>query len=131
MLYVAFVIDVFGRRIVGWRGSRSMTTDFMLDALEQASYARQPECDGITPTGALNTSFSLPNTLNFWCVLETNSLREGRGGSGCPQGGHGSISVKAQPLLLNPATACPILLVPFRFFVRRHGRHSTSSPATY
>ena len=45
-LYVAFVIDVFARRIVGWRVSRSMTTDFVLDALEQALYARQPERDG-------------------------------------------------------------------------------------
>ena len=42
-LYVAFVIDVFARRIVGWRVSTSMHTDFMLDALEQALYARQPE----------------------------------------------------------------------------------------
>ena len=42
-LYVAFVIDVFARRIVGWRISASMTTDFVLDALEQALYARQPE----------------------------------------------------------------------------------------
>ena len=41
--YVAFVIDVFARRIVGWRVSRSMRTDFVLDALEQALYARQPE----------------------------------------------------------------------------------------
>ena len=45
-LYVAFVIDVYARRIVGWRVSRSMTTDFVLDALEQALYARQPERDG-------------------------------------------------------------------------------------
>jgi len=35
-LYVAFVIDVFARRIVGWRVSTSMKTDFVLDALEQA-----------------------------------------------------------------------------------------------
>jgi len=45
-LYVAFVIDVFARRIVGWRVSRTMHTDFVLDALEQALYARQPERDG-------------------------------------------------------------------------------------
>jgi len=32
-LYVAFVIDVFARRIVGWRVSRCMQTDFVLDAL--------------------------------------------------------------------------------------------------
>ncbi|MFL9861580.1 IS3 family transposase [Paraburkholderia madseniana] len=45
-LYVAFVIDVFARRIVGWRVSSSMTTDFVLDALEQALYARCPDGDG-------------------------------------------------------------------------------------
>ena len=45
-LYVAFVVDVFARRIVGWRVSSSMHTDFVLDALEQALYARQPEPDG-------------------------------------------------------------------------------------
>jgi len=44
-LYVAFVVDVFARRIVGWRVSSSMKTDFVLDALEQALYARQPERD--------------------------------------------------------------------------------------
>jgi putative transposase len=42
-VYVAFVIDVFARRIVGWRVSSSMQTDFVLDALEQALYARLPE----------------------------------------------------------------------------------------
>jgi transposase InsO family protein len=42
-LYVAFVTDVFARRIVGWRVSTAMTTDFVLDALEQALYARQPD----------------------------------------------------------------------------------------
>jgi transposase InsO family protein len=45
-VYVAFVIDVFARRIVGWRVSRSMRTDFVLDALEQALYARRAEREG-------------------------------------------------------------------------------------
>ena len=45
-LYVAFVIDVYARRIVGWRVSSSMHTDFVLDALEQALYARQHEREG-------------------------------------------------------------------------------------
>jgi len=40
-VYVAFVIDVFARRIVGWRVSASLRTDFVLDALEQAIYARR------------------------------------------------------------------------------------------
>jgi len=35
-VYVAFVIDVFARRIIGWRVARSMHTDLVLDALEQA-----------------------------------------------------------------------------------------------
>lgn len=41
-IYTAFVIDVFARRIVGWRVSTSLQTDFVLDALEQALYDRGP-----------------------------------------------------------------------------------------
>jgi transposase InsO family protein len=41
--YVAFVIDVFARRIVGWRVSSSLRSDLALDALEQALYDRQLE----------------------------------------------------------------------------------------
>jgi putative transposase len=40
-VYVAFVIDVFSRSIVGWRVSRSLRTDLVLDALEQAIWARK------------------------------------------------------------------------------------------
>lgn len=39
---MTFVSDVFARRIVGWRVSRTMQTDFVLDALEQALFDRQP-----------------------------------------------------------------------------------------
>ena len=39
-VYVAFVIDAYARRIVGWRVSNSLRTDLALDALEQALYAR-------------------------------------------------------------------------------------------
>ena len=45
-VYVAFIIDAFARRIVGWRVSRSARTDFVLDALEQALYARRPVRQG-------------------------------------------------------------------------------------
>src|SRR5690606_20918003 len=41
-VYVAFVIDVFARRIVGWRARSSQQTQFVLDALEQAVWARRP-----------------------------------------------------------------------------------------
>ena len=44
---MAFVIDVFARRIVGWRVSRSAETSFVLDALEQALHARRPAESGL------------------------------------------------------------------------------------
>ena len=43
MVSVAFVIDVFARRIVGWRASASMRTDLALDALMQAVYDRETD----------------------------------------------------------------------------------------
>ena len=51
-VYVAFVIDVFARRIVGWRVSSSLVTDFVLDALEQAIYDR----GGQTTSGLVHHS---------------------------------------------------------------------------
>lgn len=41
-VYVAFVIDAFARRIVGWRVSRTAQASFVLDALEQAVHDRRP-----------------------------------------------------------------------------------------
>ncbi len=41
-VYVAFVIDVYARRIVGWRVSRTQHASFVLDALEQALHERRP-----------------------------------------------------------------------------------------
>ena len=46
-VYVAFIIDVFARRIVGWQVSNSAHTGFVLDALEQALYGRQPVQGGL------------------------------------------------------------------------------------
>jgi putative transposase len=45
-VYVAFVIDVFSRRIVGWRAQRTMDTGLVLDALEQALHDR-PHTSGL------------------------------------------------------------------------------------
>jgi transposase InsO family protein len=44
-VYVAFVIDVYARRIVGWRASRTANAGFVLDALEQAIHQRRPARD--------------------------------------------------------------------------------------
>lgn len=41
-VYVAFIIDAYARRIVGWRASRTAHTSFVLDALEQALHERRP-----------------------------------------------------------------------------------------
>jgi putative transposase len=47
-VYVAFVVDVFSRRVVGWQTSRSLRTDLALDALEMALWARRGEqMDGL------------------------------------------------------------------------------------
>ena len=45
-VYVAFVIDVFSRKIVGWRVMNSLRADIALDALEQALWSR-PDTDGL------------------------------------------------------------------------------------
>lgn len=45
-VYVAFVIDTYARRIVGWRASRTAHTSFVLDALEQAIHERRPSHRG-------------------------------------------------------------------------------------
>ena len=42
-VYVAFIIDVFSRYVVGWQASRSLRTDLALDALEMALWARRGE----------------------------------------------------------------------------------------
>ena len=50
-VYVAFVFDVFSRRIVGWRAATSMTTELVLDTLEHAIWSRSQ--DGITDLAGL------------------------------------------------------------------------------
>ena len=51
MVYVAFILDVFSRRIVGWRAATSMTTELVLDTLEHAIWTR--ETDGVTDLSGL------------------------------------------------------------------------------
>ena len=57
-VYVAFVIDTFARRIVGWRASRTAHASFVLDALEQALHDRRlfiAAASSITATAAAST----------------------------------------------------------------------------
>ena len=53
IVYVAFVIDVFSRRLVGWKAARTMTTPLVLDALNMAAWTRRH------------------TTSTDWCVIPT------------------------------------------------------------
>jgi putative transposase len=67
-VYLAFIIDAYARRIVGWRVSRTAHVGFVLDALEQALHERRDlyivAGSSITVTEAVNTSRS--STPNAW-----------------------------------------------------------------
>ncbi len=64
-VYVAFVLDVFSRFVVGWQMSTSLRSDLAIDALEMAIYARRGRAStvsSITATGACNISrFATPS----------------------------------------------------------------------
>jgi putative transposase len=80
-VYVAFVIDTFARRIVGWRASRTAHTSFVLDALEQALHDRRPvhrgglvhHSDRVANTSRLNTPSAWPKLASspLWEALAT------------------------------------------------------------
>jgi putative transposase len=70
MVYVAFVIDAYSRRILGWRAATSMRTALVLDALEQALWARRRDGRGSlaglvhhTDAGSQYTSFAFTERL--------------------------------------------------------------------
>ncbi|SDF84466.1 Integrase core domain-containing protein [Bradyrhizobium brasilense] len=77
-VYVAFVIDAYARRIVGWRASRTAHAGFVLDALEQALHDRRPVHRGglvhhsdrvsqgglSTPSAWLKLASSLPSAVS-------------------------------------------------------------------
>ena len=60
-VYVAFVIDAFARRIVGWRVSRTAHAGFVLDALEQALYERRP----VQAAGSSITAIAASNIVSI------------------------------------------------------------------
>jgi len=68
-VYVAFVVDVYARYIVGWKVSTSAQTDFVLDALEQALYDRQPAREG-------NLIHHSDRGVQYVSILYTDRLTE-------------------------------------------------------
>ena len=69
-VYVAFVIDAFARRIVGWRVSRTAHAGFVLDALEQALHDRRPAKGGLTHHSDRGSQYV--------CIQYTERLLEAR-----------------------------------------------------
>jgi len=68
VIYIAFVTDVFSRRIVGWKAARSMTTALVLDALNMAAWVRRDgSLDGLVchnDAGSQYTSITYTDRLN-------------------------------------------------------------------
>ena len=70
-VYVAFVIDVFSRRIVGWRVSSSVRSDLALDALEQAICGREPQRDRGAEARLVHHS---DHGVQYLCIRYTERL---------------------------------------------------------
>src|SRR5262249_25330359 len=85
-VYVAFVIDVFARMIVGWRVSTSLRTDLALDALEQALYSR-PTSDGLVHHSdrGVQLGFNRSSQHGFYVPSELNVRCSSRASAGVRQ----------------------------------------------
>ncbi len=66
-VYVAFITDVFARHIVGWRVSRTLRTNLVLDALEQALWARR-ETTGLIHHSDRGSQGGFNRSLQQWVV---------------------------------------------------------------
>ncbi len=67
VVYVAFIIDVFSRRLVGWKASRTMTASLVVDALNMAAWTRKVGLDGLichTDAGSQYTSVSYTDRID-------------------------------------------------------------------
>jgi hypothetical protein len=64
--YTAFVIDVFSRRIVGWRTAASLRTDIALDALEMAIYSRGHDLAGLVHHSDRGVQYLATDAPNAW-----------------------------------------------------------------
>jgi putative transposase len=77
-VYVAFVIDAFARRIVGWRVSRTAHAGFVLDALEQALHERRPIKGGLvhhSDRGVQYVSIRYTERLEHRTIIRTHIRR--------------------------------------------------------
>ena len=84
-VYVAFVIDAYSRRILGWRAARSMTTELVLDAVEHAFFTRAQEGAATSPVLIAHNDAGCPNqvqpvdaTPRRWRCFRWDDHRDGQ-----------------------------------------------------
>lgn len=100
-VHVAFVIDAFSRRVIGWHAATSMTTPLVLDGLEHALFTRAQE--GVTDLtglvaysdagsqGEINRS-SQPPVMEVWRVVNEEGVL-GSSTAGCGPGGPAPVAL--------------------------------------
>jgi putative transposase len=81
-VYVAFVIDAYARRILGWRAGATMTTQLVLDALEQAIWTRQRTGRGVGDVVAHNDRGSQYTSIKYTERLEEAGIAASVGSVG-------------------------------------------------
>ena len=67
VIYVAFIVDVFSRRLVGWKASRTMTASLVVDALNMAAWTRGTKFEGLichTDAGSQYTSVTYTDRID-------------------------------------------------------------------
>jgi putative transposase len=105
MVYVAFVIDAYSRRILGWRTATSMRTSLVLDALEHAVWIRHQE--GVTDLAGLICHHDAGS--QYTSIAFTERLAEGRDrpirglGRGCLRQRPGRVGDRAVQDRTDPA----------------------------
>ena len=92
-VYVAFVIDAYARRIVGWRASRTAHAGFVLDALEQALHDRRP----------LHRGGLVHHSDSQWMTLEP-ARDIGKCSPGCGRSVRSSASASSRLAAMEPAS---------------------------
>jgi len=97
IVYVAFVVDVFSRRLVGWKAARSMTTTLVLDALNMAAWSRRhSDLAGVTchsDAGSQYTSIAYTERLDdIGAAPSIGTIGD------CPLTGQYSIGSSSRPM---------------------------------
>jgi putative transposase len=96
-VYVAFVIDVFSRRVIGWKTATAMTTPLVLDALEMALWTRRKQ--GVTDLTGLvhHTDAGSQGGFNWWSQhLDCGGVDGQAGGMDAGVDGQGADEVAGQ-----------------------------------